>query len=128
MNTDADSDVDRAGATHVATAAADCPLELEAFFDLVADERTRYLCYLLAERGGTVPLEELEAQFDDEHAAVRLHHDTLPRLADRGLVEFDHETGVVTPTRLCDDLRPALESVRAMEGDAADEFLSRARR
>jgi len=129
MEPDAEPDADRVDAPNAAADASTAlPIELEEFFQLLADEQTRYLCYLLAERGGTVPLEELEEHFDDENAAVRLHHEKLPRLADLHLVDFDHEAGIVTPTRLCDDLRSALESVREIEGDNADDFVAQMRR
>ena len=94
---------------------------------MLADEQTRYFPYLLTERGGTVPVSELEDHFDDENAAIWLHHEKLPQLADYRLVDFDHEAGVVTPTRRCDELRTVLESVRWFDGDA-DDFVAQIQR
>ncbi|ELY53984.1 ArsR/SmtB family transcription factor [Natronolimnohabitans innermongolicus] len=127
MKPDAGSNVDQFALNAGTDASTDLPLELEDFFQLLADEQTRYILYLLTERGGTVPISELEDRFDDEQAAIRLHHEKLPRLADYRLVDFDHEAGAVTPTRRCDELRTVLESVREFDGDA-DDFVAQIQR
>lgn len=64
-----------------------------------ADERRRLTLEVLANRVGPIGLEELAAAVADragfdgsaavERVALELHHDHLPRLADRGVLDYD---------------------------------------
>lgn len=97
----------------------DLPIALSDLFQLLANDRTRRLLYLLTDRGGTVFFEELETHFDD--AAVGLRHHQLPRLVDFHIVDYDREADAVTLTPIGDDLRPALETVRTLDGPEVAE-------
>lgn len=72
---------------------------------LLADERRRITVEVLAERGATVPFEELAAAVDarerDEHVEageasdrvrIALHHVHLPMLAEAGVLAYDPRT------------------------------------
>lgn len=101
----------------------DLPIALSDLFQLLANDRTRRLLYLLTDRGGTVFFEELEAHFDD--AAVGLRHNQLPRLVDFHIIDYDREADAITLTPIGDDLRPALETIRALENPEVAEFPGR---
>ncbi|MFB6201942.1 MAG: ArsR family transcriptional regulator [Halorhabdus sp.] len=82
---------------------------LDACLPLVADRhRRRVIQCLRHESTGTTTFEALVDQVhslgsdssngprrDREELAIQLRHTHLPKLADRGVVEFDHRTGVV---------------------------------
>lgn len=81
------------------------PLSLDACLDVLADRHRRLVVQQLrAEPDGTMTMDELLDRFcadsgggapDRAHLATQLHHTHLPRLADRGLVEYDRATGFV---------------------------------
>lgn len=72
-------------------------------FDLLADSRRRHSLTVLARTEGTVEestlashVRELESSTDslrDLH--LELRHCHLPKLADHGVLEYDHEEGIV---------------------------------
>jgi hypothetical protein len=82
---------------------------LDACLRLVADRhRRRIIHHLRHEATGTTTFEDLVDRMhrrapdakdgppqDREALAIQLHHSHLPQLADHGVVEFDHRTGVV---------------------------------
>ncbi|WP_339104195.1 hypothetical protein [Haloterrigena salinisoli] len=96
---------------------ADLPLALSDLFQLLATDRTRQLLYFLTARGGTVFVDELEAAFDDD-AVVEFHHIQFPRLVDCHIIDYDREAAAITLTSIGDDLRPALELIKAMDDPA----------
>ncbi|NUC72757.1 hypothetical protein HTZ84_10620 [Haloterrigena sp. SYSU A558-1] len=98
-------------------AAADLPIALSDLFQLLATDRMRQLLYFLTARGGTVFVEDLEDAFDAD-AVVGFHHIQFPRLVDLHIIDYDREAGAITLTPIGDDLRPALEHVRAMDDPA----------
>ncbi|MCU4972075.1 hypothetical protein OB955_04920 [Halobacteria archaeon AArc-m2/3/4] len=101
----------------------DLPIDSGDFFQLLTNEQTRYVLYLLTERGGTVHLEEITDYFDSSSDEVMLHHTVVPRLVDFHLIDYDQETRAITPTPICDDLTPALETVKILETEPVNEFL-----
>ncbi|WP_276255984.1 hypothetical protein [Halomontanus rarus] len=101
----------------------DLPIDLDDFFQLLTNEQTRYVLYLLTEKGGTVHLEDINDYFDSSSDEIMLHHTVLPRLADFHLINYDQETRAITPTPTCDDLTPALETVKTLETEPVTEFL-----
>jgi len=85
-------------------------LSLNGVFDLLADDRRRYVWeYLSGRPGNRIPLAELsdrvssyesdagtEASPGARHAVrVSLHHVHLPKLADASLLEYDARSNVV---------------------------------
>ena len=65
----------------------------------------RHVLGCLDETSGTVELSELAAELADstdegsaDRVAVMLHHNHLPKLADLGLLEYDHRTNSVVGT------------------------------
>lgn len=82
---------------------------LDACLRLVADRhRRRIIHHLRHEANGTTTFDDLVDHMprrapdakdgppqDREALAIQLHHTHLPQLADHGVVEFDHRTGVV---------------------------------
>jgi len=85
-------------------------LSLNGVFDLLADDRRRYVWeYLSGRSGNRIPLDELTDQVSSDESAVgttasvdarrairvSLHHVHLPKLADAGLLEYDTRSNVV---------------------------------
>jgi hypothetical protein len=82
---------------------------LDACLRLVADpHRRRVIHYLRHEATGVTTIEDLADQIhrrapdakddpprDREALAIQLQHTHLPKLADHGVVEFEHTTGAV---------------------------------
>jgi hypothetical protein len=81
----------------------------DACLRLVADQHRRRIIHLLRhEATGTTTFDDLVDQIhrrasdskngpqqDREELAIRLQHSHLPKLADYGVVEFEHTTGAV---------------------------------
>ncbi|MFC7230736.1 hypothetical protein ACFQMM_03730 [Saliphagus sp. GCM10025308] len=106
----------------------DLPIDLDDFFQHLSNEQTRYVLYLLTERGGTVHLEEINDYFDNSSDKMMLHHTVVPRLVDFHLIDYDQETKAITPTPICDDLTSALETVKTLEKEPVNEFLEQMNR
>lgn len=124
MGTDDESDAGTIDAmVSDSMSSTDLPIDLGDFFQLVANEQTRYVLYLLTERGGTVHLEEINDYFDSSRKEVMLHHTVVPRLVDFHLIDHDQETRAITPTPICDDLTPALETVKIFDRKPVNGFL-----
>ena len=82
---------------------------LDSCLQLVAvRHRRRIISDLRSEISGTTTFEELvdrlyrsdadsgnDSLRDREQVAIRLHHTHLPKLANSGVVEFDHRTGIL---------------------------------
>lgn len=107
-------------------------------FRILADVHRRFVCYLLVERGGTIPVDELAAhvagtdpgpgeslQGLPSRAHRRLYHNHLPRLAEHGVVDYDREAEAVSLTDLGEQLEPYLELAREQEREAVEAFLER---
>lgn len=85
----------------------------EAIDALLARPRRRELVSILAEYDRRLSLAELATELaehrrdsrtrerDEDETSVRctLHHVDLPRLAEAGLIEYDHDERTITPTR-----------------------------
>lgn len=106
----------------------DLPIDIDDLLPILANERTRYLLYLLTERGGTLRLEEITQYFDDEEIAAEFHHNQLPRLVDYQIANYNQETGAITLTPIGDELKPFIETIRSWDDDSVDEFLLEATR
>ncbi|WP_225333716.1 DUF7344 domain-containing protein [Halomicrobium urmianum] len=121
----------------------DVPLTPSAIFGLLADRRPRFLLYVLYERGGTMTLDELAPHLaaienettsesltpkTEERVRARLHHADVPKLAERGLVTYDSDSGAVTLTDAGEGLEPYLEFAREREPLDVGAFLRRCRR
>ncbi|SDN20144.1 hypothetical protein SAMN04487949_3647 [Halogranum gelatinilyticum] len=82
---------------------------LDACLRLVADRHRRWIIHHLRhEATGTTTVDELVEQFhssdfdsknvplqDRDAFAIQLHHIHLPKLAEHGVVEFEHRSGAV---------------------------------
>ena len=82
---------------------------LDACLQLVADRhRRRVIHHLRREANGATTFDDLVEQMhrrasdsndgppqDREELSIQLHHNHLPKLADHGVVDFEHSTGVV---------------------------------
>jgi hypothetical protein len=83
--------------------------DLDRCLQLVADQhRRRIIHHLRHEANGTTTFDDLVEQIssrasdskngppeDREELAIQLQHSHLPKLADYGVVEFEHTTGAV---------------------------------
>lgn len=107
-------------------------------FGVLANDRQRFVLYLLEYRGGTVSIDELAgalAAWNDEAAPpglastrpddvlTHLYHVDLPGLSGSDLVAYDRQDGAVTLTREVDALGPFLEFSKELEPAAVDSFL-----
>lgn len=83
-------------------------LSLDATLELLANhDRRRVLGYLMDDSDGTATVEELvdhvaekraertDDALDTDQIETRLHHVHIPKLADAGVVEYDHRSGEV---------------------------------
>jgi hypothetical protein len=82
---------------------------LDRCLQIVADQhRRRIIHHLRHEANGTTTFDDLVEQLsarasnskngplqDREDLAIQLQHNHLPKLADHGIVEFEHTTGAV---------------------------------
>lgn len=93
-------------------------MPIDEAFDLIASvHRRQVLRHLLEEPDQPIYLDELVARIDDGGLSnsgiseVALAHQHLPRLADAGVIEYDHRSGAVRPTEAVEDLKPLLDTV-----------------
>ena len=96
--------------------------DVSAAFDLLSNARRRGVLYAVSRDGSATVAELAEriATWQDGHHSPKevrtsLVHAHLPKLADAGVVEYDHEQGVVEPTSGADDLEPYLEKTAESE-------------
>ncbi|WP_254536245.1 DUF7344 domain-containing protein [Halomarina litorea] len=85
-------------------------IDADDVYRLLADEQRRALLAVLLERDGEMTLDDLRSRLadrvsDERNAGIRLHHVHLPKLEDAGLLTYDPETHVVTPTETADAVR-----------------------
>lgn len=110
-------------------------------FELLADDRDRFVLYLLADRGGTIAIDELArmtaaweyGKKPDEvsretkrRVARRLHHVCLPRLADHGVVTRIDDPDAVTLSADGESLEPYLDFAMDQERRDVDCYLEAA--
>ncbi|AGB39221.1 DUF7344 domain-containing protein [Natronococcus occultus] len=72
------------------------------------------LAATIAAREASVPAEQLSAD-DRERVRIELYHTHLPKLADRGLIEYDDRSGTVRWTAPTDVLESLLECCYELE-------------
>lgn len=88
-------------------------------FEVLVDDRRRYLLHYLSQQVGGVVLGELAEQiaiWEDnptrehyERILVSLHHTQLPKLTDAGLITYESDSETVTRLEAVDQLVPYLE-------------------
>ena len=96
--------------------------DVSAAFDLLSNARRRGVLYAVS-RSGPVTVAELAERIaawqDGNHSPkevrTSLVHAHLPKLADAGVVDYDHERGIVEPAEGADDLEPYLEKTAETE-------------
>lgn len=94
------------------------PERIDDLLDAVSERRRRSILRHLAENGDTpVPVEELVAAIPDGGTGptsgadeVTLHHTTLPKLAELGLLEYDPDSRTVR-ARVDDEVEQLLTFV-----------------
>lgn len=96
---------------------------------LAARRRRLILEYMLTAETERFSLDELVDHVVDEEThspvpdretvAASLYHAHVPKLAERGLVEYDAERGIVAPTDRMTQIEPFLNPIR--ESDSQDE-------
>lgn len=104
-------------------------------FRILANEHRRFLLYLLVERGGSAPVDELVAGLAGTDADAtpdrglpgplhrRLFHNHLPRLAEHGVVDYDRDAEAVSLTEVGEKLEPYLEFAKDREEVDVEAFL-----
>ncbi|MDJ1432545.1 hypothetical protein [Halostagnicola sp. A-GB9-2] len=117
--------------TDVEHRSGDVPLPTNTIFDLLLDQRRRYVLYYLSRRLGAVSIEELTeaielregTQRSDslERISTGLHHNHLPKLVDANVVKYDPTTERVERLPAASKLDPYLELA------AIDDLSQRAR-
>lgn len=95
---------------------------LDDAFSVLAHEHRRRVFDYLHDQGGVALVEDLIDAVAEPNARpsgpgrgrveVCLHHEHLPVLAEKGFVEYDPETGVVTSTDRADRVEPLLAITR----------------
>lgn len=96
-----------------------------ALFELLANDRRRYVLHYLSQRIGAVSLDDLieqVARWEDESTRNRreriltdLHHTHLPKLTDAGVVRYDFERETVELLATADTLADHLQLVTATD-------------
>lgn len=94
-------------------------LSLDVAFEILANGRRRAVLSYLLEDERRADLEDLAAHVTttvptdaDRPTAATLHHLHLPKLADAGLISYDHEQGTAVARDSIRDLEPYLEWAR----------------
>lgn len=93
---------------------------LDAIFELLVAQRRREVLYVLYRRPGPITVSELTDEVASveetppERVATALHHVHLPKLDERGVVNYDAEAGTV---RLVDDSNRLYRYLRAAAAD-----------
>ena len=104
---------------------------LDVVYELLADSRRRLLLYQFrakqvstieelsrniaaSERG--VPVDSVSEE-DRKSVVTALHHNHLPRLSSRGVIEFDDRSGDVVRSERFDEIRPFVEQAYTVESD-----------
>lgn len=91
---------------------------LDELLTILSDPQCRsVLSYFRAEPASVASVEEIAAEsseegLDDEQALTRLIHSTLPRLGERGVIDFDARSNTVRYLGHA-DLEALLESIQA---------------
>lgn len=138
-STDASRRDDRTDAWSASeTSSSDISVTPSIIFGLLAEKRERLLLYLLYERGGTLPLDELTthiAAWENEttpelltqetksRIKSSLHHSSIPRLVDHDLATYDADERAITLTEEGEHLEPYLEFAKEQEPDNVQQFL-----
>ncbi|WP_150122994.1 hypothetical protein [Haladaptatus sp. R4] len=96
---------------------------LDVLFKLLADEQRRQiLSYLISNADQPVPLETIVEHLQThtgtnrERLKIRLHHISLPKLADHGVIGYDPSLQLISYTE-----RPRLEALVQQEQILVDE-------
>lgn len=123
---------------HRTTDPEEVPFSPGALFEILADDRQRYVLYYLLEEDGRETLADVvdrlaawrnEATVDAleadarENVSVGLYHAALPKLDDAGLVDFDPERETVVATDELHRITPFLDLARAAEPEDYERFL-----
>lgn len=118
------------GPPGAAAAGVEPTLSPSVAFNLLADERDRFALYLLADRGGPVPVDELAnhvAALENEtkpasvtrkmerRTRARLFHSTVPKLTSYRVAATTSDTDAVTLTDRGEQLEPYLEFAKERE-------------
>lgn len=97
--------------------------KLDILFDVLTDQRRRYVLYYLQQQGGAVDTESLATQLaawedacsvdevDDERRQrmfTDLYHTHLPKLEGAGVIDYDERTGTIRLWEHADLLRNVL--------------------
>lgn len=104
-------------------------LDLDEILRILAANYRRWILYLLLNRDvGT--LEELvpllwllseaagDDRVDETRLTIQLQQIHLPKLADAGLIEYDHRTGDIALTEKADAVREQLATIKRWEEPA----------
>ncbi|MBX0293846.1 DUF7344 domain-containing protein [Haloarcula nitratireducens] len=115
------------------------PLSKGEIFDVLQNERRRYVLQYLREHGGPVELGDLTSEVaameydcccEDVSSAQRkrvyttLQQTHLPRMAEASIVEYDADEGLVTTTPQTEELTVYLEVVPSGEFPWREYYLS----
>lgn len=94
--------------------------------ELLSGRSRRFVLKQLAENDGVFTLDALAERLADgctdttiERARIALYHYHLPKLADRGAIEFDERSGDVV---LTDGGKALLPTIRSLDEMAEDAF------
>lgn len=98
------------------------PVSTDALFSILSHRHRRYALAYLLEREEPVAVETVISHVVDridsseetyDRVALRFHHGHLPKLANAGLIEYDRDERIVTPTDSTAAAGPHLELASA---------------
>lgn len=97
-------------------------IDRETLHDVLSNDRRRRILYTMTKVSTPLGIDELAALMtggpandpDEYHETlIRLSHCDVPKLADVGLLEYDTESTVVSPTAVTDRIAKSIDLTRS---------------
>ncbi|ARS90615.1 DUF7344 domain-containing protein [Natrarchaeobaculum aegyptiacum] len=117
---------------------ADPTLTEDELFEMLSNQRRRYILQELIRRGESIEIGELSQEIaahedglavedvtssDRKRVYTALHQSHLPKMDNAGVVDFDRDRGTVEPTPTLEDVEIYMDVVRGRDVPWSDYYL-----